>query len=101
MIIAKDKFQIFYMNNVSTINPEAFLENSKGNHFMVMLTSQAGTFFCYPGGSTHRVDAGPMDSPAIERRQVVETYYQALTSAKTLPAYGDCRLDIVEIPSVN
>lgn len=87
------------MNDIITVDPEAILASSKAQFFMVVWTNSQGTFFGTGGGGFQNAIHGKMDSPAVERRNAVEEYYNLVRVAKSHDLITDGRIDLVELPT--
>lgn len=86
------------MKNVISIDPEEFLKNSNGRIFMIVYTCPEGTFFCFGRGNIKNAEHGPMDSPAIDRKELVQEYWAALREIRASKHMGEGTLQIVELP---
>jgi hypothetical protein len=87
------------MNDITTVDPEAILNATKAHFFMVVWTNSQGTFFGTGRGGFQNVIHGKMDSPAVERRNAVEEYYNLVRMAKSHDLIIDGRIDLVELPT--
>lgn len=87
------------MNDITTIDPEAILNVSKAQFFMVVWTNSQGTFFGTGGGGFQNVLHGKMNSPAVERHNAVEEYYHLVRAAKSHGLITDGRIDLIELPT--
>ena len=87
------------MNHITTLDPEATLSATKAQFFMVVWTNSQGTFFGTGGGGFQNVIHGKMESPVVERGNVVEEYYNLVRTAKSHPLITDGRIDLVELPT--
>lgn len=86
------------MNPIITINPDEVLENSNALFFMLVWTSSQGTFFGNGNGSFQNALHGPMNSPVIERNNIVKEYYRLVDSAQSDQLIKDGRIDILPLP---
>jgi hypothetical protein len=87
------------MNDITTVDPEAILNATKAQFFMVVWTNSHGTFFGTGGGSFQNAVHGKMDSPVVERRNAVEEYNNLVRVAKSHDLITDGRIDLVELPT--
>ena len=87
------------MNIIATVEPEGIINATNAQFFMVVWTNSHGTFFGTGGGDFQNAIHGKMDSPAIERRNAVEEYYNLVRVAKSHDLITDGRIDLVELPT--
>lgn len=93
------------MNNITTTDPEKFLENSKSDLFQIILVVPNGHFLYSGGGFGSMEHAGFNNGIVYERRDLVKSYWDASRFAKSdfgmnpmgnVPVEGV--LHIIEIP---
>lgn len=89
------------MNDITTQNPEEILNGTDAQFFMVVWTNSQGTFFGTGGGGFQNAIYGKLDSPAVERRNAVEEYYNLVRVAKSHDMIKDGRIDLVALPMFN
>ena len=87
------------MNNITTVDPEAILNATDAQFFMVVWTNSQGTFFGTGGGGFQNAIHGKMDSPVVERSNAVGAYYDLSRVAKSHDLITDGRIDLVELPT--
>jgi len=93
------KIKTANMNNIATVDPQAILNATNAQFFMVVWTNSQGTFFGTGGGGFQNASHGKMDSPAVERRNAVEEYHNLARVAKSHNIITDGRIDLVELPT--
>ena len=87
------------MNDITTVDPKAILNATNAQLFMVVWTNSQGTFLGTGGGGFQNAIQGKMNSPAVERKNVVEEYYNLVKVAKSHRLITDGRIDLVELPT--
>jgi hypothetical protein len=89
------------MANISSINPEEFIPNSQARLFQIFLVTQHHLFSWRRAGGFENVEIeiqGFMNMYVFRRNIVVEEYYEALRTAKTIPEFEGGKLVISELP---
>lgn len=87
------------MNKIITVDPEATINASNAQYFMIVWTNSHGTFFGTGGGSFQNVAHGQMNSPAVDRLNAVKEYYSLVRTAKSHDQLTDGRIDLIELPT--
>lgn len=89
------------MKNVIGVNAEEVVEQSGGNYFMIVLTTDSGRELVWRGNGFSQLADGFFDVSLFRKQNAVNAYYDALRDAKIedRPSlFQSGRLDLVPLP---